>query len=771
MRAIPRLILGIQPVSGLVLGGLAGDVWVQQWSHLPPLGVWLMLSAAGMLFAWWRLWLAAGVAFGIAWACCYGDWQLRQLLPLQLQGRDLLVQGYPASIPKQYEDHLSFDFIVTQAEAGVPEKLKLAWYRTTYKPKAGEGLQLTLRLKRPHGRLNPGGFDYEAWLFANGFAASGYVREQDGFQAIDPGFSLQRLLAKGRQALADRIEALLPEGRQTGVIKALTIGAQDAISQQQWQVFRKTGVIHLIVISGSHIGLIAGWLFWLTRSIWRRWGGLRYPPHQVAALVGWSVAVLYSLLAGMAIPVQRALVMLTVVMAALLAQRHVTGLQVLLLALAAVIAVDPLAVLSVGFWLSFVAVVLLMYVGSGRLGPASVWRRAIVAQWATALGLAPLLIGFFQQISLIAPLANWLAVPLIGLLLVPLSLLALLLSFLSWSIAAGLFAIIDFILQAGYAGLQRMAEWPLATWSLPQPSPWALWLGLLGVGLLLAPKGLPGRYLGWLLLLPMLQPMTDRPRPGEFRLSLLDVGQGLAAVVVTANHVLVFDTGARFSEQSDMGESVLIPYLHQQNRAVVDTLIVSHGDNDHSGGAEALLQQIAVEKLLSSVEEFAEREGGDYCRAGQRWQWDGVEFAMLAPIDEPLATENDNSCVLKVAAANASVLLTGDIEQAAETRLVERYGQELASRLLIAPHHGSKTSSSTAFLRQVDPELILIPAGHRNRFGFPHPSVIERYQRLGIDYLNTADSGAISIDAGIEPPRIRRERIERRRYWMTEEAG
>lgn len=767
MGNVLRRMLCCKRLSCIVVGFVAGDVWVQHWPTLPASIVVLLMLFAVCALAWRGFWPLAALLFGMFWACIYGDWCLRQTMPLSLQGQEVVVQGYLLGIPKQHDDHLSFDFSVTQAERGVPRKIRLSWYRPQVELAAGQGWQFTVKLKQPHGRLNPGGFDYEAWLFANGIAATGYVRDKADFKPVDPGFYPQRTLASIRQRLVERIDALLPGSEQAGVIKALTIGAQDGISQRQWQVFRVTGIIHLIVISGSHISLIAGWVFFLSRMFWARWGGLRYSPQNVAAVVAWLFALLYALLAGFSIPAQRAVVMLSVVMAALISQRNVTTTQVLLLALAAVVLFDPLAVMSVGFWLSFAAVGLLLYVSAGRIGRISFWREAIQAQWVTALGLAPLLILFFQQVSLIAPLANWLAVPLIGLLIVPLCLLALLLSFVSWPLAAALFKAIDLVLQAWYWLLLKMADWPLATLALPEPSGWALSLAAMGVVLLLAPRGVPGRYLGSFLLLPLLWPLPNKPPIGELRLSLLDVGQGLAAVVQTADHVLVFDTGARYSEQSDMGESVLLPYLHQQNIRAVDTLVVSHGDNDHSGGADALLEQLPVAEIFSSVGEFADRDHGSYCHSGQSWRWDEVEFTMLAPGSEPQSSENDNSCVLKVSAAKLSILLTGDIEQAAESALVEEYGERLSSDLLIAPHHGSKTSSSLSFLQQVKPSLILIPAGHLNRFGFPHPQVIERYRRLGIDSLTTGESGAITVEGG-DDFSLQQERVQRKRYWMTD---
>lgn len=761
-----RLVLhncALWNIAALVLG----DVWVQHWSQLPP--PWMLLLAALVAcgLAWRGVWWLAAFLFGMIWACGFADWRMQLRLPQNLQGQDVVVQGYLSNIPRQHDDHSSFDFVVTQAPLGVPNKLHLNWYRPKAQLAAGDGWQFSVRLKQPHGRLNPGGFDYEAWLFANGIAATGYVRDNQPLLPIDPGFYPQRTLATWRQALVSRIDELLPASEMRGVVKALTIGAQDDISRQQWQVFRITGVVHLIVISGSHISLIAGWVFVLTRIVWARCGVHRYSPHHLAAVVAWLFALIYALLAGFTIPAQRAVVMLSVALAALVSQRNVVPQQILLLALAAVVLFDPLAVLAVGFWLSFAAVGLLLYVSVGRIVRPGLWREAIQAQWVTALGLAPLLILFFQQVSLIAPLANWLAVPLIGLLMVPASLLALLLSFIVWPLAELMFQAIELLLQGWYWLMQLMAAWPLATLALPQPSWWAMLIACGGVLLLLAPKGLPNRHLGCFMLLPMLWPLPNQPQIGEVRFTLLDVGQGLASVVQTANHVLVFDTGARYSEQSDMGESVLVPYLHQQSRRSVDRLIVSHGDNDHSGGAEALLHQLPVAAIFSSVGEFAERERGAYCRSGQVWRWDEVEFRMLAPGEQSLDSENDNSCVLQISTARLSLLLTGDIEQSAESWLKETYGDQLHSNVMIAPHHGSKTSSSSGFLQQVKAELILIPAGHLNRFGFPHQQVLARYRQQGVEHYTTGESGAITLETDADTWRLQRERLMHRRYWMN----
>lgn len=742
---------------------LLGIVTVQQFSRLPSPIELAGLAGVCLLLAFRRYWRAFALVAGVLWASIYGSWRMAEQLPDAYQNKELKLQGYIASLPQQQEQRISFDFVVTEPAGDFPEKIRLGWYYPEVRLAAGQSWELTAKLRKPHGRLNPGGFDFESWLFANHIGATGYVRGKPPPREIDSSPGIAQTFAICRQAIADRLDAALPGAKQLGVIKALTIGSQNAITQQQWQVFRKTGVVHLIVISGSHISLIAGLVYFWVRRIWARMGILSVAPQRAAALLAWLAAVFYAGLAGYSVPTLRAVIMLGVALAAIAWQRNTAPMQILLLALLAVLLFDPLAVLSVGFWLSFAAVALLIYVSAGRLARPSYWREATLAQLATACGLSPLLIVFFQQVSLISPIANWLAVPVIGLLIVPAALLATLLLFVWPGLAALLLSALDAILQALWWVLSEMAALPLTSISCLQPPWYALVLAGAGVLLLLAPRGFPCRYLSPLLFLPLLFVAVDKPPFGEARLTLLDVGQGLAAVIQTAEHTLVFDTGARYSEFSDMGDSVVLPFLRQQGIARIDALVVSHGDNDHSGGAESLLAELPTDQVLSSVPAWAERAHGRYCRAGQHWRWDDVDFSVLSPPDNGFERENDNSCVLRVSAARQSFLLTGDIEQAAENWLVREYAEQLASKVLIAPHHGSKTSSSQALLERVNPQLILIPAGHLNRFGFPHRPVVERYRQLGIPWLNSAEQGAI-VMAGETPSS---ERMRRRRYWLA----
>ncbi|WP_446811228.1 DNA internalization-related competence protein ComEC/Rec2 [Methylomonas sp. 2BW1-5-20] len=746
---------------------LAGIVAVQQFSRLPDAIELTGLICLGLILAYRRYWRPFALLAGILWASCYGIWLVSSRLPNMYQNRELVVRGYIASLPQQQEQRLGFDFIVTDPDQDFPNKIRLSWYHPGVSLAAGQGWELPVKLRKPHGRLNPGGFDFEAWLFANRIGATGYVRSKPAPKPIESAPSLNRYFALCRQIIADKLDAVLPDSEQLGVIKALTIGSQNAITQRQWEVFRITGVVHLIVISGSHISLIAGLVYVFSRRLWARIGVLSISPPRAAAVAAWLAALFYAGLAGYSVPTLRAVIMLGVALAAIAWQRNTAPSQILLLALTAVVLLDPLAVLSVGFWLSFAAVALLIYVSAGRLARPGYWREATLAQLATAVGLSPLLIVFFQQVSLISPVANWLAVPIIGVLIVPVALLAVSLLFVWPQLAVLLLKALDQILQWLWYLLSEMAALPLASMSCLPPPWYALPFAGAGVLLLLAPRGFPCRYLSAILFLPLFFVDVDKPKPGDVWLSVLDVGQGLAAVAQTAEHTLVFDTGARYSEYTDMGDSVIIPFLNHQGIAGIDTLVISHGDNDHSGGADSVIAELPVTRIISSAAAWAERENGQYCRAGQFWRWDDVTFQVLSPPESPFTRENDNSCVLQISTAHRRYLLTADIEQTAESWLVSEYGAKLDSQVMIAPHHGSKTSSSQALLEQVRPDLILIPAGYLNRFGFPHQQVLERYRQLGIPWMNVAETGAISVYSDREHLRTVAEREVRQRYWMA----
>jgi competence protein ComEC len=750
------------------LSFLAGIALIQQLPWLPDkTGLMAGVLLAGFLL---KRPHRAVLFFGLGaiWAVIFADTRLSKRLPEMLESTDIRLQGSISGLPEAREKSVRFNLAVSPSQPSLPDKIRLTWHHPPYPVKAGQLWSMTVRLKRPHGTLNPGGFDYERWLFAEGIGATGYVRSFPPPELLKMKPPWYRIDAR-RQAISDGLSGMLAGYPSLGLIKALTIGDGSSISRQQWRLFRETGTTHLIVISGSHIGLVSGFIYYIVLKILARTGLLRWSPPRVAAVAAMTAAVIYSALAGFSVPTERSVIMLAMVMTAVILQRQIRPLHTLAVALIAVLAADPLAVGSAGFWLSFLAVGLIVSAISGRLGKTGLLIGAIKLQWYATLGLAPLLLLFFQQVSLIAPLANLIAVPVISMAVVPLSLLAVLLMFTAPNLAAGIFYLIDKVLGALTGLLVLMAELPSAALYHPQPPPWALFFAASGLLLLLAPKGTPCRCLGLTMLLPMICVQSPRPQPGEIRLTLLDVGQGLAVTVQTAHHWLVYDAGARFSEESDMGQSVLLPYLRSQGVGKIDRLIISHGDNDHIGGASSLLKETLADAVFTSVPERLRAYAPTPCAAGQSWQWDSVVFTMLSPPEQPgSGSDNNNSCVLKIESEQGAVLLPGDIEAEAESRLVKTYGKTLQADVMIAPHHGSKTSSTAAFLQAVKPRFVLIPAGYRNQFGHPHQDVLARYRLIKTRWLSSADSGAVEVILKNRSLEVNALRQTEKRYWHTD---
>ncbi|MDH5182211.1 MAG: DNA internalization-related competence protein ComEC/Rec2, partial [Gammaproteobacteria bacterium] len=480
-------------------------------------------------------------------------------------------------------------------------------------------------------------------------------------------------------------------------------------------------------------------------------------------------ALVYSALAGWSLPTQRAFIMVSVVMAAVFLQRTVVPSRTLALALLVVLVLDPFAVLSPGFWLSFGAVSVILFLVVGRPAPQSLWAKWGRTQWFVSLGLFPFLLAFFQQASLSAPLANLIAIPLVSLLVVPMVLTGLLLTPISGQLAAYLFRLAAELMAWLYSGLDWTAALPLSRFYAPVPDILTLLSAITGLLLLMMPRGWPVRWFGVILFSPLLLIRPAQPGQGEAWFSLLDVGQGLAAVVQTRRHVLVFDTGPWFSDRFDAGDAVVVPFLRQQGIGYIDTLVVSHGDIDHRGGVDSLRAQFPVSRLISSDTTLLHRLNGEPCRAGQQWEWDGVTFRVLSPAeDQGSQRENNQSCVLRIVSQNGSLLLPGDIEVEAEQALLGRYAEsDLQADILVAPHHGSKTSSSDAFIRAVKPKFVLYPIGYRNRYHFPHSQVTSRLKAVSAQSFDSASHGAILFRTGPdgrwqEPITWRQEN---QRYW------
>lgn len=751
------------------LAFLAGVALVQWFPYLPSPG-YALLPLLLLVFSW-RGVRSPGVWFcaGLLWAWGGAAWQLHRSLPQAWEGKDLQVRGQVAGLVERTGDRdLRMRFAVESVLIGdrwQPFSLpvRLNWYATGREPAAGETWRLTVRLKRPHGFANPGGFDYERWLFSQGIRATGYVRNDpgNGRVAVAQGYRIDRLRGELRRQMRPVTESL----RTGALLEALTLGVRDGMDEGHWRVLRRTGTAHLMAISGLHVGLVSGALFWLARRFWSRSGLCDRCPAilaaSVAALLG---ALAYGALAGYSVPTRRAVVMVAAVLLSLLWRRGLRPGHSLALALMAVLWMDPLAVLETGFWLSFAAVALLLLVLDQGPEQARYWRALGRMQWTLGLGMMPLSLLLFQEVSLVAPLTNLVAVPWVGLLVVPVSLLSALmaglwpgLAMLGWQLAGQL-------LELLWAGLELAGQLPLSSWQQGSGSAWRIAAALTGVLFLLMARSFPLRLAGIPLLLPLLCLRGPDPPEGGAWVTLADVGQGLAVVVRTRRHTLVYDTGPGYPSGFNTGEAVLLPLLRDQGVTGVDRLVISHGDNDHIGGARALLAGLPVYSIRTSVPADVAWARSRRCRAGEQWRWDGVRFAMLGPVRDGLAG-NDASCVLLVEAAGHRLLLPGDIEAEGERSLLDS-GADLSADILVAPHHGSLTSSSPDFIAAVRPDLVLFATGYRNRWNFPRPRIVERYRRHGGRLLSTAGSGAVRLR--LEPGRdlkVNEWRKAERRYW------
>ncbi|NIP74297.1 MAG: DNA internalization-related competence protein ComEC/Rec2 [Gammaproteobacteria bacterium] len=753
---------------------LVGILALQQFPELPA-RAWCVLLPPLLLAAFLLppvrapLW----VAVGFLWALLFAGAALDRRLPEALEGSDLVAEGSIASVPQQRARSTRFAFQIIRllregSAVPAPGRVRLSWYGQPPPLRAGDRWRLTVRMKRPSGFMNPGGFDYEGWLFHHGYAATGYVRADPANRRLGPPPfpALDRL----RQHIALSVDQVLQGRPQRGTIKALAIGERGDVSPAHWEVLTRTGTSHLLAISGLHIGLVAGLVFFGVRRLWTLWPALSSwrPAVKAAALSAMGAALGYAALAGFSVPTRRALIMLAVGMGALVLQRGVRPSRVLALALAAILVLEPLSVLEAGFWLSFGAVAVLLYGVTGRVGPRGPWWRWGRAQWLVALGLLPLTLLFFQRASVVAPLANLVAVPWVSLLVVPAVLGGVALLGVSPAAGGWLLGLAERALGLLWQPLAWLAGQPFAQWTQPAPPAWALAFAVLGALLLLAPRGLPGRSLGALLLLPALLVRPPAPPPGTARLCQLDVGQGLAVVVRTHRHVLVYDTGARFSPRFDAGSAVVAPYLRSQGVRRIDRLVLTHGDNDHIGGLQGLTARTKVSDWLAGEPEAVRGVPARACRAGESWRWDGVSFSVLHPSPEDDGLHgNDRSCVLRVDAGGAAALLTGDIQAPVERRLLGRSPGALAADVLVAPHHGSNTSSTPGFVSAVRPRYVLFAVGYRNHYGFPRPRVVARYRALGARVLDSARHGALCLllDSGQGVRDLRSYRREGRRYW------
>jgi len=772
-------------VAGVCMLQIQSELPTREWMliGIPVMGLLLVRGPRVSIVRLRRIAICMlAVWLGFHWAAWRAATRLADELPAIWEGRDVRVIGVIAGLPQPFARGIRFEFDVESVEtreAVVPNRLSIAWYGTwrgegevasTPELHVGERWSLMLRLRRPHGTVNPHGFDYEAWLLERGIRATGYVR------LLDPPRRLTEFVARPsyivesvRERLRNRILDALAGETCAGVIAALVMGDQRAISASQWTVFTRTGVNHLMSISGLHVTMVGAFVYSIVRFAWRRSARLvtRLPAQKAAVLAGLLAALVYAGVAGFAVPAQRTVYMLAAAALAVWLGQVNAAPVVLAFALIVVTVLDPWAVLSPGFWLSFGAVAVLFFVGVGPLRRPHWLVGWAQAQWAVTLGLVPVLLVLFQQVSVVSPIANALAIPVVSFAVVPLALI-------------GTLPLLDILLHVSHEimewtllALQVLASLPDAVWQQHAPPVWTVPFAALGVAWCLAPRGWPARWGGLALLVPMFTERPPGPPSGHVQVSVLDVGQGLSAVVRTANHALLYDAGPMYSPDADSGSRIVVPFLRATGASRLDGLIVSHADNDHAGGTASVLDALPIGWMASSLardhalNDLARRPLR--CFRGQAWHWDGVDFEMLHPSWESYGVErmksNDRSCVLRIAARGWRVLIAGDIEARSERELLAVDASKLQADVLVVPHHGSTTSSTPEFVAAVQPKIAVFTSGYRNRFGHPRPEVLQRYIDQGSRLLRSDRHGAVRVEIGDASITIEIARELRRRYW------
>ena len=752
----------IKPTVTLLLFALASVFlsWTCMLSQLESISLALVVALMGLLLGGralsgrgWPLSLVSGALVSALWATHFAH----SRLDAGLAGRDVDVSGYVASLVLTDGAVTRFEFAVT---SGLPAgKVRLSW-RDAPALQVGQHWQLTVKLRRPHGFASPGALDFEAWALRQGIVATGYVKAGRGLDQQIPWFlGVHRL----REHLKGWLEQAVSEDNQ-GLLMALLLGDKSRLTPAQWQVFNTTGTTHLMVISGLHIGLMA-WSGFMLASLLARAGILplrRLPLPLVRASGAMLLAGGYAALAGFGIPVQRALVMtFTALLAPLLGVRP-GAMTLWLLALAVVLVFDPLAITSAGFWYSFITVAALLLGMAGRFGRRRWLSKIVKPQWLAFLLLAPLLLFHGQPVSPLSMLVNLVAIPVIGLAVAPPLLFAALLHFLCPPLALWLIQALDYLLTVFQWGL----HWLAGLMVLIPPRQSVSWLALVlaasGMLCLIAPASLRLRALALALLMPLLFPRLSVTPEGQAEVAVLDVGQGLSVLIKTRQHLLVYDTGDRFSERMTAARSVILPALSALGARRVDRIMISHGDRDHAGGLPVLLADYPAAEVISGTP-LPDYDGPrSNCRAGDQWQWDGVSFQVLS--GGGYRRRNDASCVLKVTAGAHSLLLPGDISERVERDLLAQR-DDLQATVLVAAHHGSRFSSSSDFLAAVQPEAILFSAGFANRFGHPVAQVLERAASVGAEVLNTAVDGTVFLTLGQGDLNISAYRKTHGRYW------
>ncbi len=724
---------------------------------------------------------------GFVWATVIAHQLLNNKIIPELEGEDILIQGFISSLPEKIGRKSRFEFTVNSVvynnnQYSSPKKIKLNWYGSTPKLIPDDYWQLVVRLKKPFSYQNSGGFDYEAWMFQNKIDAKGYVRKSKKNKLLQSSYSFlsfNRIRFNLKQSIND-----INQSEYRPIILALLLGDKSEITDSQWEVFRKTGTSHLIAISGLHIGLIAGLVFFMSRWLWGFNSALvtAIPSAKFAAILAILSAVIYSAMAGFSIPTQRALIMLCVVMISILVDVRANSWKTLSVALLVVLILSPFAVLNPGFWLSFFAVGIIIYFSKTSRITANKITLTLynwsVIQLVIGIGLVPFVLLFFNESSIISPIANFIVVPVFSFFIVPAIFLAGCTIVLLPTISSVILDAVTFVLDKVWIFIEYLAQLSFSTVQVNHISYSTFIFLCIAIILLFLPKRFPAKWLAPLFLIPLIFEKPQVPEFGAAKVTLLDVGQGLSVVIQTKNHVLVFDTGPRYSQSFNTGNTVVIPYLKSKGIGNIDLMIISHGDNDHIGGIQSVIKAMNVDKILTSVPNKVKSKINqqinkipvDYCFSENQWTWDGVDFKIIHPNQNSTLSKNNASCVVKISPANAnksnSILLTGDIESKAEQEILKNSNLDIRANIIIAPHHGSKTSSTAEFINRTNPDYVLYAVGYRNRYRFPSKTVSKRYKERNIIEYSTSKSGSITFT--LDPLLLKKPelyRVSQRRFW------
>ncbi|SIS76183.1 DNA internalization-related competence protein ComEC/Rec2 [Neptunomonas antarctica] len=709
---------------------------------------------------------AFSLLLGMAIALVYGHIQLHYRFDVAQVESIWKVSGVVVQLPDQQGKQARFTLQVATIsdQRGIPPNpepryMRLSWYKASHILKPGDRLTLNVKLRPPHTLWNPAGFDYERWALARNIDAVGYVKQMlDHQSATDTGVDLLRY-----RFILWLTERLKDQPVVLSTLQALLLGDKRALEDWQWTLMRNTGTTHLMVVSGLHIGVCVAFGWWFGRLIaviLFRGKEYNVPQHWLPVITALLLSGAYVGLAGFSIPTQRAWIMAAVLLGGQLRTQRPAVWTRWWLSMAVVLTLQPLAMHEIGFWLSFSAVGALLFLVTQRHKNMALFML-LKSQWWILLILSPLLLLFFGQLSLSAPIVNILAIPFVSFVLV-VSIPALLISVLGFSWGLDILGVLIKALWAGLSWVNALSDqWVLA---IPQPSVIAITFAILGAVMILQPVNVRLKLVGLLCWFPVFLPIKDNVPPAQIRALVFDVGQGLAVLIETNRHTLLFDTGAGYPNGGTAFERAILPYLNQQGISFLDKLVVSHDDNDHAGGVRKVAEQLSLGLVESGMPE-ALNIPAQNCPSDLSWKWDGVEFRYHHPEPALKATDNDRSCVLEVRSQHCSVLLTGDASVAVESQLLKSMDHVT---WLVAGHHGSRTSTSEEFLQAISPEAVLISAGFLNRYRHPHADVIERIERSGSRILRTDQQGAIVLgETRNGKCRIDTWREKEKRYWSA----